>query len=1027
MQSSVSTRESLSVLTVSEHGNENGDDYTNKNNNNNNSDVDDAMDKPIAPSADSSSSDPSDPYDISSMSTEDPSVVRGSPSFERAKSSPPRRSPDDDGTIPELDASPSFPPSPFPALPPPLNSTSSLGHSNNNNNSSNNNNNNGGIHTSPRFKPPTSPAGSNSSLGSPTVRSSHGYNNIPSSSSVMTQQQQQQQQQVSSMNMPRFYDSEEDGPGSLVFVESGSASGIKESSGGNSIVPLSPQHSQHSSINNNNGHPHSRFFGEKQPLKVPMVSLSRQHSSISSNNSNHHPSLLPYPQRRKMAILGEQSAAVREGCVVHEEGHRLLNRTESGGGTDSKKPPTAPQSSQPTNTTTANLLSMAEKYKVPPIPVFRSNHRAANDDEDDNSAVMIVRRPSEIEDRRRRSSSPSHDGNSNVRPPLADSGNNSSGGNGNGGNNNNSNNTTTTKQQQRQQVIHGPSPPASPRDSSPETSSFHIRCNSQTSISSLGSNAVDSVKGGGNGSAGDRNNNLPTANNIQMYKQFPQGYGGYTNAHWNMMPQTMNPYGYVHQQQQQHPQQQFRNMPQPPPKSNSGVAGFDGLNALDRDIATFLHGERIAAQTNGNNNSASKPQPPTSAAVGVTVSDNHSYWKGYRQGAGIPPPPPPPPMPVWQGHNNPYQQHNAQPPPPYHDASEPTPPPLTSVPNMELRRARLPSISDDDWAEELEKINREDYDEDEGMDRERPNKKEWEFRMRQQQQQQQLQQSLYGPNNPNQSVHNLYPNMRGYYHHPMQQQHHQHPMPYYNMSLPPEYRYRDNASPHERSKLLDHHHHAYPSNYNDMRGNNNNNNSHGYPSSNLRRDESEQRQSLRKKKKSRRREKSKRMQQQQNTAADSTDEDVESERRTAGTTRSRRSRRHRRKKRDHGAADTANHTLDDTLSDTLSESYMSQSLGEQYSSTTYKPIRAGFCRRISVRTKLLLCNMPLSAGAISFSVVLLGTLWFKWAEELLSSCKEVTFHSSQCNLPDFPGAYAYIFDFPVVTFGRTFLSDTLNV
>ena len=130
MHSSTSTRESLSVLTVSEHVNENGDDYTNKNNNSNNSDVDDAMDKPIAPSADSSSSDPSDPYDISSMSTEDPSTVRGSPSFEHAKSSPPRRSDSDDGNIPELDlhASPSFPPSPFPALPPSLNSTSSLGH-----------------------------------------------------------------------------------------------------------------------------------------------------------------------------------------------------------------------------------------------------------------------------------------------------------------------------------------------------------------------------------------------------------------------------------------------------------------------------------------------------------------------------------------------------------------------------------------------------------------------------------------------------------------------------------------------------------------------------------------------------------------------------------------------------------------------------------------------------------------------------------------------------------------------------------
>eukprot|EP00956_Cyclotella_meneghiniana_P045672 scaffold379713_cov79-Cyclotella_meneghiniana.AAC.2 len=215
-------------------------------------------------------------------------------------------------------------------------------------------------------------------------------------------------------------------------------------------------------------------------------------------------------------------------------------------------------------------------------------------------------------------------------------------------------------------------------------------------------------------------------------------------------------------------------------------------------------------------------------------------------------------------------------------------------------------------------------------------------------------------------------------------------MPYYNMPLPPEYRYRDN-DPHERSKLLDNHHHSY-------------NNHNDYRSSKLHRDESEQRRTTRKKKKSRRRDKSKR--QQQNTATDSTDEDVESERKTASTNRSRRSRRHRRKKRDGGGAiHAANHTLDDTLSDTLSESYMSQSLGEQYLSTSHKPIRAGFCRRIAVRTKLLVCNMPLSAGAISFSVVLLGTLWFKWAEELLSSCKEVTFHSSQCNLPDFPGCY----------------------
>lgn len=332
---------------------------------------------------------------------------------------------------------------------------------------------------------------------------------------------------------------------------------------------------------------------------------------------------------------------------------------------------------------------------------------------------------------------------------------------------------------------------------------------------------------------------------------------------------------------------------------------------------------------------------------------------------------------MWQGH--PYQHHIPQLNP------EPPPPPLTTVPNMELRRARLPSISDDDWAEELDKINAKDDDDDDEEEppkkREQPSKNEWDYRMRQHQLQTHSQQpQQHPPHSPyqNQQLHH-YPNIPGYYN--------QHPIAgYYNQNqmMPPpmpdyrQYREDGRTSPHERSSLLDRSgNHGYP-NYNEPRGDLAGNGS----SNRLRRKDSERR---RKKKSSRRREKSRRIQ----AASESSEED-ESERRS--TTRSRRSRRNRRKKRDGN--------LDDTMSDTMSESIMTQSLADH---SVSKEISGGFCTRLMVSTKLLICNLPLSASAISLSIVLLGTLWFKWAEEILSSCKEVTFHSSQCSLPDFPG------------------------
>jgi hypothetical protein len=140
-------------------------------------------------------------------------------------------------------------------------------------------------------------------------------------------------------------------------------------------------------------------------------------------------------------------------------------------------------------------------------------------------------------------------------------------------------------------------------------------------------------------------------------------------------------------------------------------------DVLGKDIATFLHGERIAA-------AATNPNTPHPNHMQHAPYWNHGY-------GGV----------MWQGH--PYQHHIPQLNP------EPPPPPLTTVPNMELRRARLPSISDDDWAEELENIHR-DEDEEFHRRREQPNKNEWDYRMNYQHQHLQ---------------HNPYPNVSGYYNH----------------------------------------------------------------------------------------------------------------------------------------------------------------------------------------------------------------------------------------------------------------------
>ena len=51
-------------------------------------------------------------------------------------------------------------------------------------------------------------------------------------------------------------------------------------------------------------------------------------------------------------------------------------------------------------------------------------------------------------------------------------------------------------------------------------------------------------------------------------------------------------------------------------------------------------------------------------------------------------------------------------------------------------------------------------------------------------------------------------------------------------------------------------------------------------------------------------------------------------------------------------------------------------------------------------TESFIGNLPLTIGAIALASANLGVDWFKFAEENLSSCEPVHFHSKQCNFPE---------------------------
>lgn len=65
----------------------------------------------------------------------------------------------------------------------------------------------------------------------------------------------------------------------------------------------------------------------------------------------------------------------------------------------------------------------------------------------------------------------------------------------------------------------------------------------------------------------------------------------------------------------------------------------------------------------------------------------------------------------------------------------------------------------------------------------------------------------------------------------------------------------------------------------------------------------------------------------------------------------------------------------------------------------------GSCKSWRIKFESFVSNLPLTIGAVGLAIVTLGVVWFKFAEEMINSCKPVHFHSQQCQFPEFPGCF----------------------
>jgi len=740
------------------------------------------------------------------------------------------------------------------------------------------------------------------------------------------------------------------------------------------------------------------------------------------------PQLLPYQHRKKLSQkeeLMKADDAVQHNNIMIEQPPPMDQ--SPGVGESSKRPPlpgannrgvggieqqqlganAPPPPPMPMQNTMSSPPPSASKYKVAVIPPFRGgglegqSHERSSSMDDESIEQKQRQGGSGGKMKKMRKVKSAQSSSSSSRKNRK----NKRGNNNNGGNNNNPNQSSkaTTPDNNgdkfrppRHEVIDPTPPPPLPQ--SPRQGGYHVRVSSQSSISSLESKAATDAEG----------------QQQQQQQQIPHPN---TSEYW---------YYQQKQLQQQYNARQTQQQKQPRGVPNAAGGNFNvNFNAvLGPEVASFLHGEEIASAVerrqqgmpHPNSQQYGGPPPPQQQ-----WNDPRQQYGGQQQwvqgqhpgvyGQSL------------EGHlipNNhplpPQQQPHGY--PGYHP--EPQAPPLTyQHPNMHFdkrqHRERLPSVSEDDFDEMLEadKRNREG-----DRSRQQP-----------QHQQQWNQQQQYSRqyNNPQQQQWNQqqYP--------PRQQQGHER-----KHSRKGSRRQRsrggsnggggflgnDGPPPNEKSSLLsatgiqtyesrdgrgggggkDYNvnnnpgvwggqQQRHPQAYNTPREQMTNASRGGGGATNS---------SKKKKSKRRRREKEKR---RFAYPSDSSDEETSGNRRS--TTKSKRrggggGRRSQRKKRSQAASGGGTPSIDhSSMSETYSESFMSTSYADRSERVRAK----GPLQQLLISSKLLICNLPLSSAAISFSIVLLGIVWLKWTEEILPSCKEANFHSSQCTYPEFPGCY----------------------
>mmetsp|Transcript_19164 Transcript_19164/g.39503 ORF Transcript_19164/g.39503 Transcript_19164/m.39503 type:complete len:1319 (-) Transcript_19164:1318-5274(-) len=769
--------------------------------------------------------------------------------------------------------------------------------------------------------PPPSPAGSVASMASNTSQTNSKSQSTP-------------------LTMPRFYDSEDEGHGSLVFV------GDEPSTS----QPPTPTQSLQFRLSKTLSDSSENASGSRPTKVLSSPTKDRRDRNPPAVADTNPAKMLPYHQRRKLNMTEQQpdhppsppdsSPAADVDISPGVSGERK-SLTQI-------RPPFHPKPSSVPR----------DKYKIAQIPPFRGSdggQESRQSTADSSEHDSFVRKATN-------STSPQSSPEKileNTRPPLSRS----------------SSPKHIRSSSSTHDVICPPQPPI-PQPPSPRSGGYHIRIQSQGSISSLGSHAgVDSDC---------EYTNAPPFQHITQQQ----------------MQQNSLPSNYYHG----YSQEQQSTSPPPPtpvdgPQRNIPKAPSVNFNdVLGQDIATFLHGEQIAAATGnvGRQQMGAYPHP--------------SHWNPSYGGV----------HPGWIG-GNPYNSNLY-----YYPAArpEPPPPPLTAVPNMNLHRARLPSISDDDWAEELDKINKEQDEGEEAAN---------EFDRKGQTQRNKDRRNAPPPPPPLPEYYHHQLPPTGYYSNQNQvarDYYNQHPdFSYpevslgglgdqYNRIISQDWRLRSHEShnyyqypqqasiqgdyagkcnrgapgvSNEGSSLLAH---SNMNPYESRDGNNgmvyNRGNYHShenYPGNmdTKSRQEAERERRRRKKKSKRRREKEKR----RTVYSSDSSQEGESEKRSRGK---RSHRKNRKGKREAG----------DVNSEGYSESLMTRSVEEAPASRTSN---GNIFQRFLLSSKLLVCNLPLSAASISFTIVLLGTVWLKWTKESLSTCKEVNFHSSQCTLPDFPGCY----------------------